>query len=158
MTQESWKYLINGSYVMLASLCMPIYYKSLINGYQEIHTFLWIFGLMIWVDGTIRIRWFFEISGFYWLLPVISLLIIVIGSIIVTILARMIKQGKKVKKWIFTVIIFLQISMIIVNFVFYEFQVFFGYLSFLFGLILLIIGNKKFLKEQSTNSKNNLEL
>ncbi|MFX0031660.1 MAG: hypothetical protein ACFE8E_09005 [Candidatus Hodarchaeota archaeon] len=152
MTQESWKYLINGSYVMLASLFLPIGYSSLCC--PTTHIFIWVF-FWIWVDNTIRVRWFFEIqiipnywySWFYWILPLISILVILVGSISIIISARMIRKGKKASKGIFTLIIFLQFAILLINLIAYFGQVFFGYLSFLFALILLIKGNRMFLTE-----------
>ncbi|MFX0031658.1 MAG: hypothetical protein ACFE8E_08995 [Candidatus Hodarchaeota archaeon] len=158
MSQASWKYLINGSYVMMASIFLPITYHSLRDVYHEFHAFFWIFGLIIHVDGAIDMVWFFKISGGYWLLPITTILIIILGSIMIIVLAIMVKKGKKVKRWIFTLIVTLEASIILINFGFYEFlrNAFFGYLSFLFGLILLVIGNKKYYKE-SRNSRNILE-
>ena len=156
MTQESWKYLINGSYVMLASLFIPIGYSSLsVGGYYIRHLFIWIFGLFIYVDGMIGTRWFFEIkiitdywySWFYWLLPLISILIILFCSIIIMISARKIKQGKRIKKWIISILILLQTTIILVNLAAYFGLMFFGYLGFIFALILLIIGNKELPKK-----------
>ncbi|MFW9770785.1 MAG: hypothetical protein ACFFFB_16705 [Candidatus Heimdallarchaeota archaeon] len=157
MTQESWKYLINGSYVMLASLLLPIGYNQSVFIYpfpyrQSI--FIWMF-CWVWLDGAIRIRWFF------WFPALIQALIIIVGAIIIIISARMVKQGKKINKGTFTLVIYLQIATLLINlisnFLFSRIIIpFFGYISFLFGLILLVIGNKKYYKE-STNSRNMLE-
>ncbi|MFX1498418.1 MAG: hypothetical protein ACFFBH_12900 [Promethearchaeota archaeon] len=149
MTQESWKYLINGSYVMLASLFLPIGYTSLCC--PTTHTFIWMF-CTVSVGNTVGITWFLEglpnfwFFWFYWML-LIPFLIIIVSSLIIIKLARMIKQGKIVKKEIFTLIIFFQIVALLINLGAIFGQVFFGYLSFLFALILLIKGNRKLHKE-----------
>ncbi len=150
MAQESWNYLINGSYIMLASLFIPICYTSVLNGDQS-HIFIWIFGLLINLDGIVSTRWFFELkiipdylySWFYWFLPLISTLIIVISSILIIISARKIKQGKEIRKSLIFILIFIQAAVIIINFGAYFMLVYFGYLAFLFALILIIIGYKK---------------
>ena len=129
MSQASWKYLINGSYVMMASLFVPIIYIRIPSVYQYFHSFLWIFGLIVHVDGAIDMHWFFQFSGGYWLLPVTTILVIILGSIIIIVLARMVKKGKRVKRWIFTLIVSLEALILLINFGFYEFlrNVFFGF-------------------------------
>ncbi|MFX1586615.1 MAG: hypothetical protein ACFFC1_00550 [Promethearchaeota archaeon] len=149
MAQESWNYLINGSYTMLASLFIPICYTSYCC--PQTHIFIWIFGLLINLDGIVSTRWFFELkiipdslySWFYWFLPLISTLIIVISSILIIISARKIKQGKEIRKSLIFMLIFIQVAVIIINFGAYNMLVYFGYLTFLFAIILIIIGYKK---------------
>ncbi|MFW9829836.1 MAG: hypothetical protein ACFFEY_19870 [Candidatus Thorarchaeota archaeon] len=144
MSQASWKYLINGSYVLMASLFLPINYIRILSVYQYYyqysHSFSWIFGLIVHVDDAIDMHWFFQFSGGYWLLPVTTILVIILGSIMIIVLARMVRKGKRVKRWIFAFIVSLEALIILINFGFYEFlrNVFFGYLLWIFVLILLV--------------------
>jgi len=146
MTQEPWKNLINSSYIMLVSLGIPSHFTILQAYYgRGVITI----GFLLWVHGMIvsggRIAWIWQWHTYYRYIGfqlIVSIYLIIIISISTFILARIIKKKEKIRKnTIYVVansIIFLQSILLFLNLVMLPFFPFFGYLLWVFALLLLV--------------------
>lgn len=176
MSQESWKYFLNCSYIMAFLLFVPTHYDLEICYffyfagagifsplcYTNVNPFIyWIFGVVITrsIPGSgilIEVKYWFY-SPYIIIVSLVSSFTIILTAIITNYKARKIKKGKKTKIKILQLLTYIHVFLIFINFSLYPLLPFFGYILWIFALFLFWNGILKF-KNANKKKMHNLNV